>query len=377
MEGTLPVNETVLQVQKRLYQANSSFIKQGIEKIDLPVFNDSTYEDATFQNRGGEIQQFKTAFQETEKSMFILNGFTSIGKTALIKRLKYLYSFNTIEKTLPKSAGFETLLRVFYDIIKQPLSWDALDKSEIEMLATEISQKICLISKTIIVIKNTGNIFDDYNIKRATMFLNHLANDLARQNAHIKIIIEISRTIPVALTLNQNIYVCRLKPLLPLYIERLIEQIATKVTYTLSLPVIPQEVIAACNGNPSIAELIGIFLGKKINRENESSLTLNEISNFSNKHVDGILDSLQISESEKAFVQDISIFRIPVKKHAYENFKRYKKEIFLRLIENMIIENNEELYSVNPLVYSRYNRASEPSYQLHEIAADYHDREYQ
>ena len=42
----------------------------------------------------------------------------------------------------------------------------------------------------------------------------------------------------------------------------------------------------------------------------------------------------------------------------------------------MIIENNEDFYSVNRLVYSRYNRISELSYELHKIAAEYHDSEF-
>lgn len=375
MEGTLTISEAILKIQKRLYEVNAVYIKQGVEKIDLPVFSDSTNEDSTFQNRGGEIQQFKIAYQETGKTIFILNGFASVGKSALVKRLKFLYSFNTIEKNLSRSAGFESFLRAFFDIIKQPLSWDTLDKEEIESLAKQISQKLCLINKTIFVIRSIGNIFDDYNTEQTTMFLNYLAEDLARQNTHIKIIIEISRTISDALWKNTNIHICKLKPLLPLYIERLIEQIATKVTYSLALPVIPKEIISACNGNPSIAELVGIYLGKKINEKNESALNLDEVNSFTNKHVDGILSDLQISDNEKAFLQDACIYRIPVKKYAYEEFDKYKKESLEKLINDMIIENDSELFSVNPVIYSRFNRICK-SIKLHKIAADYHDREY-
>lgn len=377
MEGQLSFNEKIQNVQKRLYEANSYLKKSGLEKYDIPVFEDNTNDDSTFQNRGGEIQQFKEVHQETEKTIFLINGFASIGKSAFVRRLKYLYSFNIIEKTLTKSSGFESFLRLLCDITKMAPTWNDLDEEELNYFAVQISQRISEMNKKIIVIKTTGNIFDDYNLGRTSTFINLLADNLGRLKTRIKVIIEISRTIPPILCSNPNIHICKLKPLLPLYIERLIEQTATKVTFDISLPTITREVVEACKGNPQIAVWIGVYLGKKINEKNDRTLSITEINDIAYKQVDGILETLRINESQKIFIQDMSIFRMPVKKSAFENLPSYKKEIFTNLIDNMIIDNEDNLYVLNPLIHSRYNRKSDYSELLHKIAAEYYNNEFQ
>lgn len=79
----------------------------------------------------------------------------------------------------------------------------------------------------------------------------------------IKVIIEHSRRLSPAISQHPNIYVCTLKPLYDLYIERLIEQTANNIMYSFSLPQIPSNSVYQCHGNPAIARMIGIYIGQK------------------------------------------------------------------------------------------------------------------
>jgi galactoside O-acetyltransferase len=92
LSGDLTINDKVQQIQKRLYEANIGFSKCGISKTDIPVFGDNLNEDVTFQNRGGEIQQFRSVFQESQKTIFLLNGFKSVGKNVRISSLACFYN---------------------------------------------------------------------------------------------------------------------------------------------------------------------------------------------------------------------------------------------------------------------------------------------
>lgn len=105
------------------------------ERIDLPVFEEKIKSNSVFQNRGGEIQRFRDAQQNMYTTVFVVQGFPQIGKSAFVDRLSSLYSFNTIDCPIPRGAGFESLVRWVCQVCKLPIEWQSLDEKEIKGFA--------------------------------------------------------------------------------------------------------------------------------------------------------------------------------------------------------------------------------------------------
>ena len=182
------------------------------EKIDLPVFEERIKSYSVFQNRGGEIQQFRDAQQNMCATIFIVQGFSQIGKSAFIDRLKFLYSFSTADCQIPKGGGFESLIRWICQVCKKPMDWESLDEENIEIYSNYFAQYLYNLNKTIIILRSTGKLFDNYNQPKTTLFLCSLAKKLAEMRSGIKLIIENARILPGALTTRPNIVIYKISP---------------------------------------------------------------------------------------------------------------------------------------------------------------------
>ncbi|MEG0272995.1 MAG: hypothetical protein RR639_05460 [Hydrogenoanaerobacterium sp.] len=376
VNGEIKVPNALFLIQQRLYSANK-YLKSIIKsKADIPVFDDEKKALSSFQNRGSEIRRFRSTYQDTHETIFVLNGFTGIGKSAFIERLKYLYSFQTLERSMPNSAGFESFLRALQELAGISLNWGDFSTEEINFFATELAKALVGKYKTIIVIKSIGRIFDEYNIDKSIQLIEALAKKLYSLKARIKIVIEINRKSPDSLQQMQFVKFCKLEPLSNQYIGRLIEQITTQLTYDISLPQLSSEVISECKGNPNIAKLIGVYLSEKINRCGDSSLTVLEVESFTHSYVDGILVQLNVTDAEKELLSEMCIYRISVSINAFEQLPAYHKEIMTSLVDKMMVEKTDEGYTINSLIRRRLTPQASNLSKLHKIASQYYDEEY-
>lgn len=346
------------------------------EKIDLPVFDERIKPNSVFQNRGGEIQQFRDVHQNMYSTIFIVQGFTQIGKSAFVDRLKFLYSFNTIDCPIPKGGGFESLIRWVCQLCKAPIEWESLDNEEIEKYANLFAQFVNNLNKTIVIFRTTGNLFDNYNQSKTIFFFCSLATKLFEMHSGIKLIIENSRILPSALSSHPNISVCKLRPLYDMYIERLIEQTANNITYSFSLPQISKNIIRQCRGNPSMARMVGVCIGSRLNNGLDGDVTQEELESFADKYTDGILDALNITADERELLTESTIYRLQVPEEAFRKFPHYNDHAFRALQDKLLIEEDDNWFSVNSLISNSLRKKITGSASLHEIAAQYFDSEY-
>ncbi|MCL1999499.1 MAG: hypothetical protein FWG65_12110 [Turicibacter sp.] len=369
-------HQEVSHILSRLYSANRDLNSNIKNKIDLTVFEDSKKSLSTFVNRGSEIARFRKAIQAKQATIFILNGFSGIGKSAFVDKLKELYSFQTIDKSLPKKAGFEGLLRALEEAVDIQLQWNSLDNKEIYSIATKLSSAVISNAKTIIVIKNVGQAFDDYNRENSICLISAISKKLYQLGSKIAIIIETSQKLPEQLKQKDYIEICELKPLNNLYIGRLVEQVASQITHSMSMVQPSMNIIDKCKGNPNIAKLIGKYLADKINKSGDSSLSISEIESFTNKYVDEILERLEVVNKEKDLLTEMCIFRVAVNDLAYEQLPNFDKSVFEDLKNKMMIEETNGMYQVNSLIIQGLGTQIKDSNKLHEIAAKYYDEEY-
>lgn len=356
------------------YQKRSSNIK---EIIDIPVFDQRSNTNSIFQNHGGEINLFRNVQQNKSTTVFIVQGFSQIGKSAFIERLKFLYSFSTVDCQMPKGGGFETLLRIVFQICGTTMEWETLDNQEIEKIATQFALSINNLNKKIVVLHTTGNIFDEYNRDKTSQFFRIFAQKLGELQSGIKFIIENSRVLSEVFKNHPNITVCKLKPLKDLYIERLIEQTANNITFSFSLPRIPQSIIHQCHGNPSIARLIGVYIGERLNSGLDEDITQEVLEEFVDKYADGILNTLNISDEERILLVEATIYRLQVPELAFKGLPHYTEKSFRALKDKLLIEENHDWLSVNKLIANSLKRQISEKKKLHEIAAEYFNLEYE
>lgn len=346
------------------------------EKIDLPVFEEKIKSNSVFQNRGGEIQTFRDVYQNMYATIFVVQGFPQIGKSAFVDRLRSLYSFSTIDCPIPRGGGFESLIRWVCQVCKIPIEWQSLDEKEIKEFACDFAHYLNNLNKTIVILRTTGNLLDSYNQPKTILFLCSLAEKLFELHSGIKLIIENSRLLPIAISNHPNISVCKLRPLLDMYIERLIEQTANNLTYSLSLPQIPKSSIRQCRGNPALARMVGVCVGNRLNNGLDSKVPQEDLEAFADKYTDGILDALNISDEEREFLTEATIYRLQVSAEAFRNFPHYSDQAFRVLQDKLLIENFDGWFSVTSLIASSLRKKVAGSITLHEIAAKYFDDEY-
>lgn len=346
------------------------------ERMDLPVFDERIKSNSVFQNRGGEIQQFRDVHQNMYKTIFVVQGFSQIGKSAFVDRLKFLYSFNTITCPIPKGGGFESLIRWVCQVSNAPIEWESLDNDEIEKFANYFAQYLNNLNKTLVIVRSMGNLLDSYNEPKTTFFFCSLATKLFELQSGIKLIIETSRVLPNALCTHPNISVCKLRPLYDMYIERLIEQTANNITYAFSLPQVSKNSIRQCRGNPSMARMVGICIGERLNNGLDGVVPQEELEAFSDKYTDGILDALNITADERELLAESTIYRLQVPEEAFRKFPHYNDRAFRVLLDKLLIEDSNNWFSVNSLILSSLRKRIAGSSNLHKIAAEYFDCEY-
>lgn len=346
------------------------------EKIDLPVFEERIKSYSVFQNRGGEIQQFRDAQQNMCATIFIVQGFSQIGKSAFIDRLKFLYSFSTADCQIPKGGGFESLIRWICQVCKKPMDWESLDEENIEIYSNYFAQYLYNLNKTIIILRSTGKLFDNYNQPKTTLFLCSLAKKLAEMRSGIKLIIENARILPGALTTHPNIVICKLRPLFDMYIERLIEQTANNITYSFSLPQVTKNIVKQCHGNPAIARMVGVCIGNRLNSGQDSNVSQDEIDSFADKYTDGILDALKVTPDERELITESTIYRLCVPEEAFRKLPHYNDEIFNSLRNKLLIDETDNWLFVNPLISNSLRKSIKNASLLHKIAAEYFNNEY-
>lgn len=376
VDGRIKAPNDLFPIQQRLYAANSYLKNLVKNKVDLPVFNDTQKALSSFQNRGSEIRSFRSTYQDTHETIFILHGFSGIGKSALIERLKNLYYFQTIERSIPNSGGFESFLRVLEELAGIRLNWNTFSDDEIEQFAIELAKALSIKYKTIIVVKSIGRIFDQNNADKSLKLISALARKLNELQTKVKIIIEINRKPPEHLQHIEYVKLCKLDPLSNQYIGRLIEQITTQLTYNISLPQLANDIITECKGNPNVAKLIGVYLAEKINKSGDQSIKISEVESFIHSYVDGIFTQLMVSDKERILLSEMSIYRIAVGIKAYERLPSYNKEIFEKVLDKMMVEETSEGFKINPLVGRRLGSLITNQRELHIIASEYYEEEY-
>lgn len=347
------------------------------ENIDIPVFDQRSNTNSIFQNRGGEINQFRDVQQNKSTTVFVIQGFSQIGKSAFIERLKFLYSFNTIDCRIPKDGGFESLLRNVFQICDLNMEWETLDNQEIEKYSIQFANHINSLNKTLVVLRTTGNIFDDYHKSKTSHFIRTLAQKLGELQSGIKFIIENSRVLPDALKNHPNITICKLRPLMDMYIERLIEQTANNIAFSFSLPRIPKSTIRQCHGNPSIARMIGVYIGERLNSDLDENIPQEDLESFVDKYADEILNKLNISNDERELLIEATIYRLQVPEMAFKELPHYSEKSFRILKDKLLIEENDDWCSVNKLIANSLKRQISEQKKLHEIAARYFNHEYE
>lgn len=366
------VNNAILQ----LGEAYQNLLPAVSEKLDLPVFDERGKANSVFQNRGGEIQLFRDRQQNGYTTFFVVQSFSQIGKSAFIDQLKYRFSFNLVNCPLPKGGGFESLVRWVCEISKAPFEWDELDEKTIEKYANYFAQYLNNLNKTMVVFRTTGNLFDSYNEPKTSFFFSLVATKLFEMHTGIKLIIESSRALPKSMVEHPNISVCTLKPLYDLYIERLIEQTANNITYSLSLPQISKNSIRQCRGNPAMARMLGVYIGNRINSGFEADVSQENIEAFAEKYTDGILEALNVTGDEKDLLIESTIYRLQVPEDAYRKLPHYTEQLFRVLQNKLLIENSNDWFFVNPLISGSLRKKVAGRSDLHEAAAQYFDSEY-
>lgn len=378
--------ESVSSGKISMTSINSTFLQLGTEyekilptiheKVDLPVFEEKIKSNSVFQNRGGEIQKFRDAHQNMCATVFIVQGFPQIGKSAFIDRLRFLYSFNTLDCPIPRGGGFESLIRWVCQLCTIPIDWQSFDETEIERFANCFAHYLNDLNKTIVVLRTTGNLFDNYCQAKTSQFLCVLAEKLFELHSGIKLIIENSRLLPVSDSNHPNISVCKLRPLFDIYIERLIEQTANNFTYSFSLPQVSKTSIRQCRGNPALARMIGICVGERLNSGLDSNIPQEDLESFADRYTDGILSALNLSNNERELLTESTIYRLQVSIEAFQNFPHYSDQTFRTLQDKLLIDGFEDWFSVNPLIANSLRKKATGSAILHEIAAKYFDEEY-
>lgn len=374
--GNINFTDEIGKAFEQLSKIHQACLKTISEKIDIPVFDERAKDNSIFQNRGGEIQQFRNEQQYLNATIFVVQGFSQIGKSAFIDRVKQLYKFSTIDCLLPRSAGFESLLRWVCQVIGVPPEWESFDSAEIIVYAQRFAQYLTNLNKTIIVIRGTANLFDSYNQPKTEVFLCNLASELFNMNSGIKLIIENSRVLPQCFLKHPNIYICKLRPLLDMFIERLIEQTANNITYSFALPQILKSNIRSCKGNPAIARMVGICIGERLNCGEVGVVTPDEIDNFSDQYTEGILDSLKVLPDERELLSEATIYRIQVPEEAFKELPHYTENSFAILKDKLLFEESDNWFTVNSLVVDSLKKKIHEKTDLHRIAAQYFDAEY-
>lgn len=367
---------TVSNVITKLGEELQQILPSISEIIDIPVFDERSKTNSIFQNRGGEIQQFRDVHKNKCTTIFVVQGFSQLGKSAFVDRLKFLYSFSTIDCQIPKCGGFESLIRYVCQITNHPMIWESLDNQEIEKFAISFAHYINNLNKTLLVFRTTGNLFDNYNQPKTSYFLCTLATKLGELKSGIKVIIENSRILPDSLIKHNNISVCKLRPLMDMYIGRLIEQTANNITYSFSLPRIPQNTIRQCHGNPSMARMVGVCIGHRLNSGLDENIPQEEVDSFADKYADGILKALNINDDERNLLIESTIYRLQVPEIAFKELPNYTDNSFRILKDKLLIEQNDDKFSVNTLILNSLRRKISKPSELHEIAAKYFDSEH-
>lgn len=365
--------EDINAALSKLMQTYQALLPQIPEKLDIPVFDENIKSSSVFQNRGGEIQKFRDQQQNGNTTLFIVQSFPQIGKSAFIDQLKFRFSFNVINCPMPKGGGFESLIRWVCEIAKAPLDWENFDEVTIEKYVNYFSQYLNNLNKTIVVFRRTGNLFDEYNGPKATLFFTLLASKLHEMDSGIKVIIEHSRRLSPVISQHPNIYVCTLKPLYDLYIERLIEQTANNIMYSFSLPQIPSNSVYQCHGNPAIARMIGIYIGQKINQGENIEISKDDMDTFLDQYTDGILSAISATPEEKELLNEIAVYRLPVPKEAFEKLPHFTNERLSHLVEKLLVEEIDQYFDVNSFIATSLRMKAVARKDLHEIAAQYYE----
>ncbi len=274
-------------------------------------------------------------------------------------------------------AGFESLLRNVFQICDLNMEWETLDNQELEKYAIRFAIHINNLNKTLVVLRTTGSIFDDYYKSKTSHFIGTLAQKLGELQSGIKIIIENSRTLPDVLKNHPNITICKLRPLKDIYIERLIEQTANNITFSFSLSRVPQSTINQCHGNPSIARMIGVYIGERLNSGLDENIPQEDLEAFVDKYADGILNTLNIVDDERELLVEATIYRLQVPEMAFKELPHYSEKSFRTLRDKLLIEENDDWFSVNKLIANSLKRQISGQKKLHEIAARYFNHEYE
>lgn len=221
--------------------------------------------------------------------------------------------------------------------------------------------------------RRTGNLFDEYNGPKATLFFTLLASKLHEMDSGIKVIIEHSRRLSPVISQHPNIYVCTLKPLYDLYIERLIEQTANNIMYSFSLPQIPSNSVYQCHGNPAIARMIGIYIGQKINQGENIEISKDDMDTFLDQYTDGILSAISATPEEKELLNEIAVYRLPVPKEAFEKLPHFTNERLSHLVEKLLVEEIDQYFDVNSFIATSLKMKAVARKDLHEIATQYYE----
>lgn len=366
-----------LEPFSRLSGALQNLLPKITEKVNLPVFDATEQVNSVFQNRGGEIQQFRNTQQNRYKTVFVVQGFSQIGKSAFVNRVSSLYSFNLVDCPIPKGGSFESLLRGVSKLTGFPMNWEEIDEQTVRDYAKQFAHYLRNLNKSIVVLRTTANLFHAYNLEKSTLFFCCVAEQLYESKTGIKLIIENSRTLPSNIAVHPYIEICRLKPIYDIYIGRLIEQTANNITYSLSLPEIDSKIIHKCGGNPAVARMVGICLGQKINRGESGEISQEELDAFKDQYVKGIFSVLNVKPNEEEFLTEASIYRLGVPRKAFMVLPHYSDQAFDSLRDKLLLEADQDWFFVNSLISEILRRTATKDNNLHTIAATYFDEEYQ
>ncbi len=90
----------------------------------------------------------------------------------------------------------------------------------------------------------------------------------------------------------------------------------------------------------------------------------------------GILDALNITADERELLTESTIYRLQVPEEAFRKFPHYNDHAFRALQDKLLIEEDDNWFSVNSLISNSLRKKITGSASLHEIAAQYFDNEY-
>lgn len=142
------------------------------------------------------------------------------------------------------------------------------------------------------------------------------------------------------------------------------------------MPQVNPQVVRRCDGNPSIARMVGICIGQKINLGENGDLLPDELEAFHDQYVKGILKILNVQPEEEAFLIEASIYRLEVPRKAFMMLPHYSDQTFDALLNKLLLDNCKDWYSVNSLIAGTLRRTAEKDTGLHAFAASYFNSEY-